>query len=92
MQYIECQNCRLRLHSGLLYDAAENCPRCGAALHEPRPTLGERLLKALDPRGRTGAEPPDWERITNAQYDDRHYVRRQVQDVSTGHKDGAARA
>ena len=92
MQYIECRKCRLRLHTGFLYDDFQYCPRCGAALHPPRPTLGERLLRALDRRGRPRAEPPDWERITKAQYESRHCVNRQAEDVPTRHDGGAAPA
>jgi hypothetical protein len=89
MQHIECRNCRLRVHSGLLYETLEHCPRCGAALYPPRTTVAEQLLSALHLRGPNNTEPIDWERITKAQYGDRHYVSRKAGDFPTPHDGGA---
>jgi hypothetical protein len=80
MQYIECDSCRLRLHSGLFYEEIERCPRCGATLRPLAPTVRERLLRAFDRRTRTDVFATDWERVTNAQYEHREYVSRELTD------------
>jgi hypothetical protein len=88
MQYLDCPNCRARLHSGLLYSTLNSCPRCGAPLRPPRPGLRERLRTAVSRRPQTAVEAPDWEEITKSQYADRRQVSRPDPDTQNG--EGAA--
>lgn len=74
MPYLECPNCRLRRHSGVLYAAYDSCPRCGAPFHPARRGMLERALRLVSPGRRPTASAPDWEQITVAQYAERRYV------------------
>jgi hypothetical protein len=64
--YLECPRCRATFHTGAIYERLEVCPRCGARLDLPEPSLRERLRRAL--RRRPPGESPDWETITGSQY------------------------
>jgi Zn-finger nucleic acid-binding protein len=75
MQYLICPVCHAGLHGGLLYEELESCPRCGAPLHTPAPSLLQRL-RAKVARRRTVIQAPDWEQITRSQYAERRYVSR----------------
>jgi hypothetical protein len=88
MQYLDCPNCRARLHSGLLYAKLKSCPRCGAPLGPPQRSLRERLRAAVSRHPRTVVEPPDWEEITKSQYADRRQVNKPDPDAPNG--EGAA--
>lgn len=90
MQYLTCPMCQTSLHGGLLYEAFDSCPRCGARLNIPPPTLGQRF-RAKVARQRTVIQPPDWERITRSQYDDRHYVSRLEVEINGAASDGSSR-
>jgi hypothetical protein len=90
MQYLDCPNCRTRLRSGLLWLALETCPRCGASLPQPRPTVSTRLRTAVSARRRTNGAAIDWEEITRSQYAHRDYVSRRDGHATGGDRGGPA--
>lgn len=81
MPYLDCPHCHATFHTGLLYDAPESCPRCGASLHPPQSNRRQQLRGVLSRRRGAIGEPPDWEAITGSQYDARRTVSQPVADA-----------
>jgi len=76
MPRVDCPHCHTSLHTGLIYDAFDSCPRCGAPLHPPRPTVREQVRRFISRRPRTATDAADWEAITSSQYAERRRVSR----------------
>jgi hypothetical protein len=90
MEYLDCPNCRARLHVGLLYVTPEACPRCGAPTKAPRRNLRARLGAVTPRHSRSTVEPTDWEQITRAQYDHRTQVSKAPEPEPHGESDNRA--
>jgi hypothetical protein len=81
MQYLTCPRCHSSFRTGVIYQAPEACPRCGAPFHSTRPSLWEHLREGVNVGVRSDA--PDWEAITESQYARQRVTRREPE----GHDD-----